>query len=154
MDHNKAKDSERWPREKAHWETELKQARRAIADFNLQESIRVPDWLILRTCSGRMLQSILPKDFLRSKPDQCIACQQVLSSRLPATIMEQAVLGCLGCCLYICAYCKFIENENIDDRCRCTEEIHQESEATFTFSNSRCGARTKITIEFKSLKRT
>jgi hypothetical protein len=154
MDHNKAKASERWPHEKAHWETELKQARRAIADFKLQESIRVPDWLILGTCCGRMLQSILPKAFLRSKPDQCIACRPVLSARLPATFMEQAVLGCLGCCLYICAYYKFIENENIDDRCRCTEEGDQESEATFKFSNSRCGTKTKITIEFKSLKRT
>jgi hypothetical protein len=77
-----------------------------------------------------------------------------LSSRLPATFIEQAVLGCLGCCLYLCAYCKFIENENIDDRCCCTEEGDQESEATFRFLNSRCGTRTKITIEFKSLKRT
>jgi hypothetical protein len=69
MDYNKAKASERWPHEKAHWETELKQARRAIADFKLQESIRVPDWLVLGTCCGRILQSILPKAFLRSKPD-------------------------------------------------------------------------------------
>lgn len=154
MNNDKAKAFERWPFEKAHWETELKQGRRAIADFKLQKSIRVPHWLIMGTSCGRMLQYILPKDFLGSKLDRCIACQDSSSSKLPAIFMEQAVLGCLGCCLYTCAYCKFIENENIDDRCRCTEEREQESEATFRFSNSRCGTRTNITIGFKSLERT